>query len=322
MANAFFAGASGASWDDLVEAAFNQEADFALRDDPVWMQTVDTKASRQAMPGESVTFTIHKDLSATLATTPLSETVDPDAVAPQAPDRVTVTLEEYGRATLTTEFLKTLAFTNEEREKAVIVGRDMVDSIDALIRAVADGSTNVAGIESAAVVGSGAVPGSVTGTDYFNRDLAASVVALLRKDKVLPKAGQSYLAIAHPFVLHDLMAENSATAWTAPHTYGGDTGAIYNAEVGEFMGARYLRTNRVTSATDGAAGAKVFRTYFLGQQAIAEAVGYDPHIVVGNVTDKLKRFSPLGWKFLGGYGLYRPESLRKVYSASSLGAIS
>lgn len=324
MANAFFSGNStDGTWDDIVEAAFNQEADFALRDDPVWMQVVDTKAARQAMPGESVTFTIHKDLSDTLATTPLSETVDPDAVAPQAPDRVTVTLEEYGRATLRTEFLSTLAFTQAERERAVIVGRDMVDSIDALIRATADGSTNVAALAGGDVKGSDAVVNDVTATDIFNRDLAAGVVSLLRADKVHPKTGQDYLAIAHPFVLHDLMAENSATAWIGPKTYGGDTAAVYNAEVGTFMGARYLRTNRVTVADNTlATPVPVYRTYFVGQQAVAEAVGYDPHIVVGNVTDKLKRFAPLGWKFLGGYGLYRPESLRKVYSTSSLAGLS
>lgn len=322
MANAFFSGASGGTWDTLVETAFNREADFALRDDPVWMQVVDTKANRLAMPGDTITFTIHKDLSATLATTPLTETVDPDAIAPQVPTRVSVALNEYGRATLQTEFLQTLAFTQEERERAVIVGRDMIDTIDSLIKSVADGSTNVAGRQSANLVGNGSVPGSVTATDTFNRNVAAGVVSLMRADKVVPKDGDNYLAIAHPHVLYDIMAENSATAWIGPHAYGTDTANFYNGEVGTLLGARYLRTNRVTTATDGAASAKVYRSYFVGQQAIAEGVGYDPHIVVGPVVDKLKRFNPLGWKFLGGYGLYRPQSIRKVYTASSLGTLT
>jgi N4-gp56 family major capsid protein len=144
----------------------------------------------------------------------------------------------------------------------------------------------------------------------------------MRADKVVPKDGDNYLAIAHPHVLYDIMAENSATAWIGPHAYGTDTANFYNGEVGTLLGARYLRTNRVTTATDGAASAKVYRSYFVGQQAIAEGVGYDPHIVVGPVVDKLKRFNPLGWKFLGGYGLYRPQSIRKVYTASSLGALT
>lgn len=315
MANAFFSTASG-SWTDSVEAAFNREAEFALRDDPVWMQTVDTRPRRQAMPGDTVTFTIHKDL-ASLATTPLSETVDPDAVAPQAPDRVVVTLEEYGNATLETVRLDSLSFLDPERERAVIVGRNMVDTIDTLIRTVADGSSNTIALEGGTPTAGGAAS-AVTASDHLNRQTAATAVSVLRGSKVTPKSGTDYLAIAHPYVLHDLMAENSATAWNAPHTYGGDTAAIYNAEVGQFMGARYLRTTRVKTATDGASSAEVYRTYYLGQQAIAEAVAIDPHIVVGPVVDKLKRFNPLGWHALCGWALYRPESIQIALTSSSL----
>jgi N4-gp56 family major capsid protein len=316
MANAFFAGSSGASWDLLVEAAYNREADFALRDAPVWMQTVDTKANRQAMPGDTVTFTIHKDLAA-LATTPLTETVDPDAVAPQAPDRVVVTLNEYGNATLETIKLDTLSFTQPEKEKAVIVGRNMVDTIDSLIQAVADSSTNTLALAGGALSTS-AVPSAVTSTDTMQRKIAAAAVTYLRGDKVIPQSGDDYLAICHPYVLHDLMAENSATAWIGPHVYGTDTNAVYNGEVGKYMGARYLSTTRTTIATDGPTSQKVYRSYYFGKQALAEAVAIDPHLVVGPQVDKLRRFNPLGWYALLGYGLYRPKSLRKVYTQTTV----
>lgn len=316
MANAFFAGGSGQSWDLLVEAAFNREADFALRDVPVWMQTVDTKANRQAMPGDTVTFTIHQDLSA-LATTPLNELVDPDAVAPQAPTRVTVTLNEYGNSTLATLKLDTLSFTNPEKEKAVIVGRNMLDTVDSLIQTTADASTNTLALASGALSTS-AAPAVVTSTDIMQRKLAAAAVTYLRGDKVIPQSGDNYLAICHPYVLHDLMAENSTTAWIAPHTYGTDTSNVYNAEVGTYMGARYLSTTRTTIGTDGPSSQKVYRSYYFGKQAIAEAVAVDPHLVVGAQVDKLKRFNPLGWYALLGYGLYRPKSLRKVYSQTTV----
>lgn len=316
MANLFFAGASGASWDLLVEAAFNREADFALRDAPVWAGVVDTRAARQAMPGDSVTFTIHQDLGAATVT-PLTETVDPDAVAPQAPTRVTVTLNEYGRTTLATKVLDTLNFTNAEKERAVIVGRDLVDSVDGLIQAKADTSTNTLELASGALNTSGTTT-LVTASDTMQRKLAAGAVTYLRGDKVLPVSGDNYLAICHPYTLHDLMAENSATAWIGPHTYGTDVGATYNAEVGTFMGARYLSTTRATVATDGPTSQKVYRSYYFGKQAIAEAVAVDPHIVVGPTIDKLNRFRPLGWYGLIGWGLYRPKALRKVYSQSTI----
>jgi len=321
MANLFAAGASGASWDLLTETAYNREADFALRDNPIWAQTVDTKAKKQAMPGDVVTFTIHKDLSA-LATTPLTETVDPDSVAPQAPTRVNVTLNEYGNATQWTLRLSETAFTQPEQELAVIVGRNMIDTWDSLIQAVADTSTNVQALQNGVLTSTGAVPANVKSTDTMNRTLAGSVVSKLRGAKVMEQDGSNYLAICHPDVLFDLMAENSATAWTAPHTYGGDTAAIYNGEVGTFQGARFLRSNRVTTATDGFGSGKVYRSYFFGKQAIAEGVAVDPHIVIGPQVDKLRRLNPIGWYGLAGWSLYRPEALRKVYSASSLGGLS
>jgi len=38
---------------------------------------------------------------------------------------------------------------------------------------------------------------------------------------------------------------------------------------------------------------KVFNTYFAGQQALAEAVAEEPHVVIGPVVDKLMRHRPL-----------------------------
>lgn len=318
MANAFV---SGTTWDLLTETAYDREVEFQLRDMPQWRPLIDKRPVRQAMPGDVVTLTIHKELAA-LPTTPLTETVDPDAVAPQAPTRVSITLNEYGNATLETLRLEKLAFTQPNAELAHIVGLNQFDTMDALVRAVADTSTNLAGRQGGASKGSNVVLASVAATDTFNRDLAATVVALLRRDKVVPKTGENYLAVCHGDVLFDLMAENSATAWIGPHTYGTDTGPIYAGEVGTFMGARYMRTNRVTTGTDGAASAKVYRSYFFGRQAIAEAASVEPHTVIGPQTDKLKRFFPLGWYGLLGWALYRPEALRKVYTSSSLATLT
>lgn len=285
------------------------------------MQTVDTKPRRQAMPGDVVTFTIHKDLSA-LATTPLTETVDPDAVAPQAPTQVNVSLAEYGNATLATRRLEETAFTDADAELSVIVGRNMIDTIDALIQATADASTNGLALQGGTLTGGSVTVGSVTGTDVFTKAFGSAAVTKLRDDKVIPFDGQDYLIIAHPDVLYDVMKENSANSWIAPHTYGGDTGAVYNGEVGRLAGARYLESVRVTTGTDGSASAKVYRSYAFGKQAIAEAVAVDPHIVVGPVVDKLKRFQPLGWYGMLGWSLYRPQSLRKLYTSSSIAGVS
>ena len=63
---------------------------------------------------------------------------------------------------------------------------------------------------------------------------------------------------------------------------------------------------------------KVFNTYFAGQQALAEAVAEEPHVVIGPVVDKLMRHRPLGWYGVLGFARYREEALYRVETSSSI----
>jgi N4-gp56 family major capsid protein len=63
---------------------------------------------------------------------------------------------------------------------------------------------------------------------------------------------------------------------------------------------------------------KVFNTYFAGQQALAEAVAEEFHVVIGPVVDKLMRHRPLGWYGVAGWNVYRNESLYRVETSSSI----
>jgi N4-gp56 family major capsid protein len=66
---------------------------------------------------------------------------------------------------------------------------------------------------------------------------------------------------------------------------------------------------------------RVFNTIACGQQAMAEAVAEEPHIVIGNVTDKLMRFRPMGWYGVLGFAVYRDEALYRITSGSSIAAL-
>ena len=63
---------------------------------------------------------------------------------------------------------------------------------------------------------------------------------------------------------------------------------------------------------------RVYRSYFAGQQALAEAVAEEPHTVIGPVTDKLMRFRPIGWYGVLGFAIYRQEALYRLESNSSI----
>jgi len=64
---------------------------------------------------------------------------------------------------------------------------------------------------------------------------------------------------------------------------------------------------------------KVYRTFIAGQQALAEAVAEEPHVVIGPVTDKLMRHRPMGWYGVLGFSRFREESLYRIETASSIG---
>jgi N4-gp56 family major capsid protein len=63
---------------------------------------------------------------------------------------------------------------------------------------------------------------------------------------------------------------------------------------------------------------RVYNTYVLGQQALAEAVWKEPGIEFGNVVDKLNRFRPVGWHGIINWSIYRPEALYRIETASSV----
>jgi hypothetical protein len=78
-----------------------------------------------------------------------------------------------------------------------------------------------------------------------------------------------------------------------------------------------------TAVTSGASitfthETRVFNTYFAGQQALAEAVAEEPHVVIGPVVDKLMRHRPLGWYGVLGFARYREEALYRVETSSSI----
>jgi N4-gp56 family major capsid protein len=66
---------------------------------------------------------------------------------------------------------------------------------------------------------------------------------------------------------------------------------------------------------------RVFDTIVAGSQAMAEAVAEEPHVVIGNVTDKLMRFRPMGWYGVLGFAIYRDEALYRITSGSSVAAL-
>lgn len=282
----------------LVQKAYDRLIEFQLRAEPLLRAVADKRASNLTNPGETVVLQKYKDLARKTST--LVETEDVDSVGLDTPDKVLVTLEEYGNATVTTRKLNLFSLADVDPAIANILAFNMADSVDEVVKNVLLGGEN----QRFADAGTDAT-GFITSADV------RFVVAKLRANKAPRRIGNLYWAAIHPEVAHDLRAESDAASWRAPHT-SVDTANIYAGNIGEFEGAFFIETPRL-EPVEG-----VYSTIFAGKQALAEVVAEEPHMVVGPVTDKLMRLRPMGWYGVMGHAIYREESLYRIDSSSSI----
>jgi N4-gp56 family major capsid protein len=302
---------------NLVTQAYDRLVEFALRSVPSFRAVADKKPVSQTHAGSSVLFQIYNDLA--IQTTALTETVDPDAVAIPATTTVAVSLNEYGNSIISTRKLDLFSLADVEPALANIVAFNMNDSLDVIVRGVLAGGTQVIR-EIAGAISTAAVTG-VSATDTLKAKDIRYVVAKMRAANVVPRRGNLFASYIHPEVSHDLRAETGTASWRQPHEYV-DPSNIYAGEIGTFEGVAFIESPRLPNSQAGAGSGttqtRVYDTFIMGQQALAEAVAEEPHTVIGPVTDKLMRLRPIGWYGVLGWNLYRPEALWRVQTASAV----
>ena len=323
----YYAAETGTGNLSVDQTAFEKLAYFALRDEMYFDQFADVQATNATNPGATVTFTIFQDLAP--ATTELGEAEDVTPVA-MTDSQVSVILKEYGNATVTTAKLRATSFLPVDPVAANAVGYNAGISIDTIARTAAQAGNNVIYATGGAVDPSSRT--TINSDDILTANDVRRAVAQLRKANV-PTFGGSYVAMIHPDVSYDFRSATDAAAWRTPANYVNPEG-IYNGEIGLFEGVRFIESPRAplfadASDNSGSAGnIDVYGTLIMGRQALAKGIslggeyGAQPSIVYGNVTDLLQRFRPVGWKHFVGYGVFRQEALRRIESASSIGANS
>jgi N4-gp56 family major capsid protein len=320
MANAY---TDTSALSNSVQTAYDKLFEFALRSQPLFRQVVDKRPAQQTAPGGSVVLERFQDLAQ--ATTALTETTDPDSVALGNPTTTTITLNEYGNPVLRTRKLYLYSLTDVDPAIANIVAYNMADSVDTLVQTVLRGGSNLiqrkAGVVTYVTNATiSTVATTMVTTDTWTSAMSRLAVAKLRTNKAVPRKGSLYWCAMHPEVSYDLRAETGAAAWRDPHNYSA-AGNIWAGEIGSYEGAYYIESPRCFNAVDAGAGdntVRRFRTYYAGQQALAEAVADEFHMVAGPIVDKLARFRPLGWLGVAGWARYREEALIRAETTSSI----
>lgn len=118
---------------------------------------------------------------------------------------------------------------------------------------------------------------------------------------------------AHGYLVGDsvTVAATTATGMNGTFTITGVTSNTFT----------YAKTNaNITSAADTGTVriASIHKVVLLGKQALLEVVTYEPKTVVGPRIDALDRFRSVGWKFLGGWNIYRPEARYVIEARSTI----
>jgi len=306
---------------DQVTTAFEQIAYFGLRSQPLYEMIADVRSTAQSHNGSGVQFTFYPNMAQ--ATSALTEASDVTAVA-LTDTKVTVTLAEYGNAVVTTAKVRGTSFLNVDADAANIIGYNMVDSIDKVVSDVAMAGTNVLYSK-----GSGALPTSrvtIADANTFDAITPRQAVAELRGDSAPGWENGNYIGIIHPDVSYDLRGETAVTDVIQYQLYQ-DGAPIRAGSIGTFNGINYIENPRAPILNDAGATSttNVYQTLIAGRQALAKAFsrapgfGEQPSVVFGPVTDTLRRFNPVGWYHLAGWGIFREECMRRIESSSSIG---
>jgi len=324
-------GTTSGSMTDIVQTAYNEYIRLQFKPRPIFDSLAAAQrvnVGRAPRRGDVASFTIFEALPA--ATTALTETSDIDAVGMDETQK-TISVSEYGRAVITTLPLEALSYIDVDRAKAAVVAQNMKQSLDLIARVAFDAEV---GSDYVAYGNSRTAINTIPDNDTLSAAMVRRTFTTLRSANVPfyegPEGGNAYVAVCHPHCLHDLKAETGSGSWRNALEYKDslDNG-LFTGEVGMFEGFRFVDSTNCQLQADQTAGTTVstaagntydvYTNYFVGADAVGKAVGVDALLVVGPITDTLKRFFPLGWYALIGYGAIRPESLHKVYTVSSVG---
>lgn len=229
----------------LVKTAYDRYVEFALRAQPMIRAVADKKPAQQAMPGSSVVFSLYNDLAA--ATSTLTETTDPSAVALSDVSTVSVTLNEYGNAALVTRKLQLFSLSDVDPAVADIIAFNMADSLDIVAQDVLRAGTNVL------YGGSATSTATVSAASTIDSADIRKAVAKLRANKAVPRAGSLYWVGIHPEVSHDLRAESGSVGWRDTHSHtDASLGNLFAGTIGTYEGAFFVENPRMYSAKAGA----------------------------------------------------------------------
>lgn len=249
----------------------------------------------------------------------LTEGVTPDGQS-LSMSTIEATVSQYGGYVTISDMLDLTAIDPVLVQGTKAIASQAGRSLDTITREVLNSGTNV---QYAA--GEVASRGALAYTDKDNNHnlTVAAIKKAVRflENQDAPKINGYYVGIIHPNCKYDLMDDPE---WKKPHEYK-DTTNIYNGEIGELYGVRFVQSTRAKKfAGAGASGADVYSTLILADDAYGvteiEGGGLE-HIVKqrgsAGTADPLNQRATCGWKATKVAELLVPQYIVRIETTAT-----
>lgn len=251
------------------------------------------------------------------AITPLTEGVTPDGKSLSV-STITATVSQYGDYITQSDVLELTALDNTILEATKLLGRQAGVTLDTVVRNVMQSGTNVTYCPKIGADGAETAVTSRSGLDntcQLTVKVLQQVVAKLRGQNA-PTINGKYVAIIHPYAAYDLMRDPE---WIDAHKYT-NVGNLYEGEIGEIAGIRFVQTTEAKIYSGGVFGTLVFGD---GSYGVTEITGGGLQTIVkqkgsAGTADPLDQRSSVGWKAIETAELLIPQYLVRVESKSAV----
>ena len=206
--------------------------------------------------GRTVNFTRYNPL--TIITTPLGEASNPVS-CPINSSTVSMTLSEYGITTTHGKLLTLTSIDSGMKEKVELVGQNMGETLDQLVRSELGNGTSF--------YGNNKTVSTFTAGDTLDACDIRLMVRQLELNKAKAYKDGMFIGKTDPYSKYNLIGD---TTWVNAKTYS-DVKGLYNGEMGELYQVRWLLNRSVASGTEAtstaSSGVVRFYTYVHGDNA-------------------------------------------------------
>lgn len=239
--------------------------------------------------GRTVNFTRYSPLA--INTTPLSEGSNP-SVSNITASTVSMTLSEYGQTIQMSKFLSLTSIDSGSKEKISLMGQNMGQTLNRLVRNELDNGT--------AVFANGKNTSTYAASDTFSASMIRGITQTLELGLAMPYEDGMFMGKANSYSKYQLLGDST---WINAKTYS-DVKALYKGEMGELYQVRWLLNKDASSGYGAASQASViaaYNTYVHGKDAfgVFDLEGDKPKLyILPNIVDGSSpagRISKVSW---------------------------